>query len=314
MGFEINTRMKFSSVSEKFRSIYGVELALSFEKSWGIGEHRLSELSPKTNGVVRVTDEMTVGMFKKQMAEQFGGSAAIWVIRHQYKGHVLRWFMEVKDEVKMSQARFAEDGKFIKAEEFLSFDSKSEQEVQNELAHENLEDLEKKALTFSTEYTELEKTIRESVKEYELFDVESYIRELKESMSKAAPERIEQITTKISHGDFFTESVICEVGVCCSVNPSLNKEQLLQNLSAKAIEVIRDDMKGKVEIPSSMTKEVDLCCIVNPSLDRNAIMQELSDMVAKKKKQKKIEEMAIMVGSIIVISVLSWILNHYHLL
>ena len=50
MGFEINTKMKFATVGEKFKKEYGIILALTLGgTSKPAGESRLSELSPKKN-------------------------------------------------------------------------------------------------------------------------------------------------------------------------------------------------------------------------------------------------------------------------
>ena len=274
MGFEINTRMKFSSVSEKFLSEYNAILALGFEKSSysSIGDRRLSELSPKTNGVVHVADNMTVGELKKQMSEQFGGSASIWVVRHKYKGHNLSWYMEVTDDVRIREARMAQTGKFVKTKEFLDIGGKSEQEVQDELAHEDLDDLEKKALAFSVGYKDLEKSIRECVKDYELFDIDSYLRELKEKMVSTAPEHIKLLTAKISKGSAFTESIIQEVEICCQMDASINKKQLLNELSAKAIDNILQNGK----LSDDILREIELCASTNPAIDKESVLRDVS--------------------------------------
>ena len=274
MGFEINTRMKYTTVFEKFKSEYGVLFALEFEKekSSYVGDRRLSELSPKKNGEVRVTNNMTVGELRKQMAEQFGGDAYIWVVRHKYKGHDLSWYMEVKDEVILSKARFAEEGEFVRTKEFMDIGCKSEQEVQDELAREDLEELKKKALAFSIRYKDLEKAIRECVKDFELFDVDSYLRELKEKMLSTIPEHIKQLKAKISKGSAFSESIIQEVEICCSLDVSLNKKQLLNELSAKAI----DNICQKGKLSDDILQEIELCTTTNPTIDKESVLKEVS--------------------------------------
>lgn len=274
MGFEVNTRMKYTTVFEKFKSEYGVLFALGFEeeKSSYIGDRRLSELSPKKNGVVRVSDDMTVGELAKQMAEQFGGGTEIWVERYEYKGHQVPWFMKVKDDVRLCDAHAANNGKFIRSHGFLDSIGKSEQEVQDELAHEDLAELEKRALALSVEYEDIKNAVRECVKDYELFDVDSYLRELKEKMLSTVPEHIKQLKAKISKGSAFSESIIQEVEICCSLDVSLNKKQLLNELSAKAIDNIRQ--KGKLS--DDILQEIELCTTTNPTIDKEPVLKEVT--------------------------------------
>ena len=194
MGFEINTRMKFKSVDENFKKNYGVSLALSFENYnfWTIGEHRLSELSSKTGGVVQVTDDMTVGEFRKEMFEQFGGTAEIWVKQYVYKGRRGgMWYMKVPDNVKLCDASQAKAGEFVHAPIAFGLDGfETEEQYQNRLGRIDLEEVEKKVLKKAEWNQEIEKEIRKTVSDLELFDIEGYIEEFKEKLKKARKKNI----------------------------------------------------------------------------------------------------------------------------
>ncbi len=200
MGFEINTRMKFKSVDENFKKNYGVSLALSFKNYdfWTIGEHRLSELSPKTGGVVQVTDDMTVGELCKEMSEQFGGTAEIWVTKHIYKGRSGMWHLEVPDNIKLCDASHTSKGKFVHALVAFGLGGfETEEEFQNRLGRKDLEEFEEKALKDLKWDEELEKQIRETVSDLKFFDIEGYIKEFQEKLKEARKQERKKVLIEV---------------------------------------------------------------------------------------------------------------------
>lgn len=186
MGFEINTKMKFATVGEKFKKEYGIILALTLGgTSKPAGESRLSELSPKKNGLVTVSDNMTVKQLCEQISEQFGGEAAVWVLKGIYRGLPAPWLMEVPESTRLCDAQNVQGGKFVKAPDFIGKkEYLNEQQFQNLLGNLWLESFEKDMLKKTKWKPELEQKMRNWVRNLELFDIDAYIEELKLKQKK----------------------------------------------------------------------------------------------------------------------------------